>query len=216
MLKSLVKIANKLDSLGLTKEADCIDRFIIDKIASFSYTEQDIGKTIDRVAAAIKLSIGMPHFDNAFRMRNPSKESEGSTFLEPQTPESLMRAEWHPYNHPAISLPAVGFMSQIPGYFGVLELSNLNSDMPVEIVKSHKGAINEAVCLISSSDTERPKADHTTILLGPGDSGEIVWTFFPGPPIAPSSLAWDDSLQETIRTVREAISAGFKYGKLSG
>ena len=37
MLRSLVKIANKLDSLGLTKEADIIDRYLIKKAdTSFS------------------------------------------------------------------------------------------------------------------------------------------------------------------------------------
>jgi antitoxin component of RelBE/YafQ-DinJ toxin-antitoxin module len=35
MLKDLVKIANKLDSLGLTKEADVIDTFL-NKIAKYT------------------------------------------------------------------------------------------------------------------------------------------------------------------------------------
>lgn len=209
MLSKLARVANKLDSVGLVKEADVIDRFIL-KLA------QQGSVPSNRVWAAIQKSIGMPHFDNAFKTRNPSPESEGSTFLEPQTPETLMMASWEPANDSSIKAPAVGFVADIPGYFGVVDLAGLDRETPVTMVKAHKGAVNEAVCLISGSDAERPRADFTTILLGPDDDGEIVWTFFPGPAISPSSFPWDESLTESVKTVSDAIDIGFRYGKLSG
>lgn len=226
MLKSLVKIANKLDSLGLTKEADVVDREIV-RLAQMDEMidlkkEDDSSDESSRVRKAIEASIGMGHFEGAFRTRNPSPESEGSTFLEAQSPESLMEAEWSEYNHPDVKAPAVAFRANIPGYFGIVELSNVDPETPAQIVKAHKGAKNpdgepeEAACIIPASEVPRPKADFTTILLGPAGDKEIVWTFFPGPPIAPSSRVWTQELADSITTVGDAINAGYKYGKFGG
>lgn len=223
MLRSLVKIANKLDSLGLTKEADVVDREIV-RLAQMDEMidlEKDEGSSdaSGRVKRAIEASIGMPHFEGAFRTRNPSEESEGSTFREAQSPVSLHGAKWSEYNHQDVKAPAVAFRADIPGYFGIIELSELNEinpETPVEIVKAHKGALEEAACIIPASSVSRPEASFTTILLGPGGDKEIVWTFFPGPPIAPSSMPWTQELADDVTTIGKAIAAGFKYGKLGG
>ena len=212
MLKSLVKIANKLDSLGLTKEADVIDSEII----RLAQMDGMAGDASSRVRSAIEASIGMPHFEGAFRTRNPSKESEGSTFRKAQSPQSLKDANWSEYNHPDVKAPAVAFKAPIDGWFGIIELSEVDPETPVEIVKAHKGALEEAACIIPASSVSRPEADFTTILLGPGGDKEIVWTFFPGPPIAPSSMPWTQELADSVTTVGDALDAGFKYGKLGG
>lgn len=216
MLRSLVKVANRLDQLGLTKEADLIDSLIV-KEAQMEDMPEDDGEASARVAKAISNSMGMPHFEGAFRTRNPSPESEGSTFLTAQDPESLSSASWTPYNHPDIKSPAVGFKADIPGYFGLVDLNELDESTPVEIVKAHKGANEEAACLVSPEGISRPKSDFTTILLGPGgDRGEIVWTFFPGPPIQPTSTIWTQDLADRIKTAGDAIREGFKWAKLAG
>jgi len=216
MLKNLVKVANRLDSLGLTKEADVVDRFILKMAEMEEAVEPEMGDASSIVRDAIQRSIGMPHFENAFRTRNPSPESEGSTFLEAQSAESLMEAQWEPYDHPDVKSPAIAYRADIPGYFGILELKDLDPSTPAQIVKAHKGAVEEAACIIPSSDVQRPKADFTTILLGPGGSDLIVWTFFPGPPIAPSSMPWSEEMAENVSTVGDAMEYGFNYGKLGG
>jgi hypothetical protein len=222
MLKNLVKVANRLDSLGLTKEDDVVDRFILKMAQMEEGAEPEVSDASGRVRRAIEASIGMPHFNGAFRTRNPSAESEGSTFLEAQSPESLMEADWEPYNHPDVKSPAVAFRADIPGYFGIIELKDIDPETPVKIVKAHKGAENpdgspiEAACIVLASDVSRPRSDFTTILLGPGGDKEIVWTFFPGPPIAPSSMIWSEELEESVTNAGEAIAAGYNYGKLGG
>jgi len=217
MLKDLVKIANKLDSLGLTKEADIIDAELIRLAQMEEVAEPEMEDASGRVKSAIEASIGMPHFEGAFRTRNPSKESEGSTFRKEQTPKSLMDAKWSEYNHPDVKAPAVAFRADIEGWFGIIELSEIKEqDTPVEIVKAHKGALEEAACIIPASSVSRPEASFTTILLGPGGDKEIVWTFFPGPPIAPSSMPWTQDMADSVTTAGDAIAAGFKYGKFGG
>ena len=247
MLRSLVKIANKLDSLGLTKEADVVDRFILKMAQMEEVVEPEMEEEVDpktkdassRVRDAIAATTNpngsyMKHFLNAFITRNPSKESEGSTFIDPQTPDSLIAATWKPYNHPDVIPPAVAFRADIPGRFGIIELKNINESTPAEIVKSHKGAENpdgspiEAACIIPKSVASMPESSFTTILLGPEDekdeeSKEIVYTFFPGPPINSRKtekgnsdpIFWTQELAK-VTTVGGALEAGFKYGKLGG
>ena len=172
---------------------------------------------------------------NAFITRNPSKESEGSTFIDPQTPESLIAATWKPYNHPDVISPAVAFRADIPGRFGIIELKNINKSTPAKIVEAHKGAENpdgsaiEAACIIPKSVASMPESSFTTILIGPENekdekSKEIVYTFFPGPPINSRKtdkgnsdpIFWTEEMANKVSTVGQAIEYGFKYGKLSG
>lgn len=220
MLKKLAKVASRLDQLGLTKEADVIDSFLIKMSQMEDISEQsgddNSSESSARVARAIENSAGMPHFENAFITRNPSPESEGSTFLTAQSAESLASAEWTPYNHPDVKAPAVAFKADIPGYFGLVDLEELDEDTPIQVVKAHKGAIEEAACLVSPDGISRPKSEFTTILLGPGKEGEIVWTFFPGPPISPRSTPWTQELADSINTAGDAVANGFKWAKLAG
>lgn len=216
MLKDLIKIANKLDSLGLTKEADIIDAELVRLAQMEEPNDNNEDSPSEIVRGAIERSIGMPHFEAAFRTRNPSPESEGSTFLEKQTSESLAEAEWEAYDHPDVKSPATAYRANIPGYFGILDLLELDPMTPVEIVREHKGTTNKAACIVPASGVKKPESDFTTIILGPSENGLIVWTFFPGPPIQPSSMIWSEDLANSIETVDDAIKAGFTFGKLGG
>lgn len=226
MLKSLVKIANKLDSLGLTKEADVLDREIV-RLAQMDEMldlkkEDDSSDASSRVGRAIEASKNIDHFKNTFRMRNPSSESKGSTFRDEQSPESLMNADWSEYNNPDIKGDAIGFRANIPGYFGMVELDGLDPKIPVKIVKAHFGAKDpngdpiNADCILPPSIVDRPETDFTTILIGPAGDKEIVYTFHPGPPLPPATMVWTQELADSVTNVGEAIDAGYKYGKLDG
>jgi hypothetical protein len=51
-----------------------------------------------------------------------------------------------------VKAPAVAFRADIEGWFGIIELSEIkNKETPVEIVKAHKGALEEAACIIPAS-----------------------------------------------------------------
>ena len=186
MLRNLVKVANRLDSLGLTKEADVVDRFILKMAQMEEVVEPEMEEEVDyktkdassRVRDAIAATTNrdgsyMRHFLNAFITRNPSKESEGSTFEKTQTPESLIAATWKPYNHPDVIPPAVAFRADIPGRFGIIELKNIDKSTPAKIVEAHKGAENpdgspiEAACIIPKSVASMPESSFTTIIIGP-------------------------------------------------
>jgi len=211
MLKKLINVANILDSRGLRKAADRLDR-IITKLAE----EQGDSSASEEVRQAIDRTIGMPHYENTFLTRNPGDESEGSVFFEAQTSESLKAASWEPYSHPDISARARGYKTNISGTFGLVDLNSLAPDTPVKAVLGHKGEDPFITMLIdkSSVPSDLTKTDFTTILLGPGDDGLIVWTFFPGPPLAPSRTT-PSAETEAVKTAADAIAIGFDYAKIA-
>lgn len=202
----LVHLANRLDSLGLVKEASILDDVL------YKLAEED-----SVVIDTIKRSLEMPHFKNTFLTRNPGPESEGSTFLEPQTPESLMSANWEKYDHPDIAPPAIGYKADIPGKVGVIKLSELNPETPIKMELGHKGEDEFVFPIISQSDvpSRLSEVDFTTLLIGPGGDDLIVYTFFPGDPIMPSTTTPSEET-ESAKTVRDAMRLGFEYGKVSG
>mgnify|MGYP001414697206 CR=1 FL=1 len=169
------------------------------------------------VRAAIKRTQGMPHFEKTFLTRNPGPDSEGSIFSEPQTAETLMAAEWTSFDHPEIKSPAKGYSAKIPGRLGLVKLSDLDPDTPVRMEQGHKGEDEYVTALIDSSYTSPEALDvsFTVILLGPSDDGDIVWTFFPGDPVAPSVMTPSEETK-SAQTAQDAIDLGFDYGKITG
>jgi hypothetical protein len=219
MLNKLVKVANTLDLSGLVKLADRLDKVII-KLAEedeelFEERQKELSAS-EEVVQAIDRSIGMPHFENTFLTRNPGEEAEGSVFNEPQSAESLKAAFWEPYPHPDISAPAQGYSGNISGTFGIVKLEDLDSDTPVKAVLGHKGETPFMTILVDKSNipSDLIDTDFTTILLGPGDNGLIVWTFFPGPPLAPSTTA-PSAETEAVEVAADAINIGFEYAKVA-
>ena len=224
MLKELIKLANELDEKGLTEEADKLDG-VIQEIEPSSELDLPILEeegaseryATEIVRAAIQRSLDMPHFKNTFLTRNPGPESEGSTFNEPQTPETLMQAQWSEFSHPDIKAPAVGYKADIPGIMNLIRLTDLDPQTPMKMVPGHKGETPFVTALLSPKDigVAGTPVDYTVILLGPGEDGHIVWTFFPGDPISPSTTEPSPETK-AAQTVEDAIKLGFMWGKVTG
>jgi len=226
VIKELIKLANKLDEKGLFEEADKLDKIIEDSTKEYE-SELDIPilgedgadeyQAKSTVSKAIERSIDMPHFKNTFLMRNPGADSEGSIFNEPQTPESLMAADWKEFSHPAIQAPAIGYSAPIPGSMNLIKLDTLDPQTPVRMEVGHKGESEYVTALLSPADVGQKgtPVNHTVILLGPSDDGLIVWTFHPGDPIRPSTTT-PSAETEAAKTVEDVIRLGFQYGKITG
>lgn len=75
MLRQMVKIANKLDSLGLTKEADVLDRYI-NKMAAVTQGPGDVIYEDGRARGALGASL-----KNKFYASKPQTLSEFNGFL---------------------------------------------------------------------------------------------------------------------------------------
>jgi len=219
MFKELIKVANTLDQKGFCELADRLDKVIIrlaeEEEESSSQAEEDESVSKE-VAEAIDRSVGMSHFEKTFLTRNPGGESEGSIFSEPQNAESLKAATWMVYNHPDILAPAQGYRADIAGTFGLVRLDDLSPDTPVKAVLGHKGETEFVTILVDRANvpSNLTNTDFTTMLLGPGDDGLIVWTFHPGPPVAPSAMT-PSAETEDVKIATDAMNLGFEYAKVA-
>jgi hypothetical protein len=123
----------------------------------------------------------------------------------------LRSANWKEDNHSSISAPAVGFSAEIPGLFGLIEVSKLPSNTKLELVDpKNTGKVEVHV---KDSSVDMPNVDKTFIILGPDGDKEVVWTFFPGDPIMPSQVAAEGMAGKEV-TAQEAKDMGFEWAKL--
>lgn len=162
---------------------------------------------IERVRLAIKNSkelIG-EYFLKTLRSRCMTDDRAGSYFILTDAravEEMLGNAFWEEYNHPAIVAPAVGFKAPIPGYIGMVPLSDLPADMNVWLLDIKGGeadwdsdrqrvdvCVTEEFC--EENGIQPMCVSHTVLLIGPHDADptkEVVWTVHPGDPLPPPCI----------------------------
>jgi hypothetical protein len=160
-----------------------------------------------RIAAA--LDAAGSYFDRCLAQRNPGPAALGSVFEQTQTRESLLSAAWEPYSHPDVAAPAVAFRAPIAGTVGVVLLAELPGNTPVKLADPKGTGFVEATAQLEDG----PRSEWTTLLLGPGKDGqETLYTFFPGAPVKPSTLAADHWNGFTVKA-SEAIRLGLTVAK---
>ncbi len=159
-----------------------------------------------------------PYLDACLAQRNPGPSALGSTFLLPETRDTLLETLWEPYTHPEVAAPAVAFKAGIPGYLGVVPLASLDMLTPVRLEDPKGTRFLEAVVELERG----PRVDFTILLLGPSRSDpavETLWTFFPGEPVSPSGLnagpLTGGAKGRSDLTVAEAIMLGLRYAKVA-
>ena len=153
---------------------------------------------------------------SCFAQRNPGPDARGSRFFVPQTAKSLVDARWEPYEHPAIQAPARAFRAAIAGRVGIVRIAELPPETTV-LLSDPKGT-GHAEAEVQMELGAWPTSDFTVLLVGPDradPSKEVVWTFFPGEPIAPSRLPAADWAGTRVTPLR-AIELGFEYAKVVG
>lgn len=226
LMAALLKIANRLDKKGLYYEAGELDKVLkwaeedipndMPDNTSSQYMQPETempDNTQERIKNALE-NTPPDYLSKMLAMRNPGPESQGSVFAEPQTKESLVAASWKPYNHPSIQSPAEGFTAEIPGNIGIVELAKLPDQMPVTLEDPKGTGQLSAVAQISKENM--PGTNTSVMILGPHEDQEVVYTVFPGDPIAPSEVSAEEVPEDKrSMTVEEARNLGLEYAKIS-
>lgn len=137
------------------------------------------------------------------------------SFYEGLTPEALERVipalHWESYEHPAVAAGCAAFRAELPGFVGVVPLRSLDLSQVVTLLDPKSSGFVEAV---ADFDGDLPSSPFTVIILGQYEGREIVYTFHPGEPIRPSSVAADRDGQRV--TVDQAVRLGLEYAKVTG
>lgn len=143
---------------------------------------------------------------------HPAATGSVTTYTDPAALEqALLNATWEPYSHPAILPECTAFVTRdIRGRSGIIPLADLPADAKVTLRDSHQtGCLSAEVIGDYGSEV-----GETVMILGPEKGQEIVFTFHPGAPIAPSTLATIDAAQGQVLTPAEAMALGFDLAKI--
>lgn len=150
------------------------------------------------------------------KSRTAGPDSSGSTFDETQTVQSLIEANWEPYEHPAVLKGCTAFKAPIPGMLGVVDLAQFPSMTMVKLVDPKGTAGTYGGGLMAELPLKLEDqliVDFSVIILGPEDGKEVVYTFHPGDPIRPTMVDKAKWKNETVNIV-QALERGFRYGKV--
>lgn len=164
-----------------------------------------------RIAAAFGAT-DPEYLARCIEQRQPGAGGAGSRFLSTLTLDELRGAAWVEYAHGAIQAPATGFRAPIKGRLGIVRLSDL--DPQAEVVLDDRKVTGQVTPIVEGA--LGPEVDFTVLLIGPGRDGkEVIWTFFPGEPINPSSLpAEGDTAHGTKVSVARALELGLEWAKI--
>lgn len=165
----------------------------------------------DRIRRAFAAS-DTGYLGSCLLQRNPGASAAGSRFLSTLSLDDLQGAAWEEYSHGAVKAPAVAFKAPIRGRFGLIRLSDLSPEAMVTLRDPKNTGNVEAV----TEGVLGPEVDFTVLLLGPSrESGEeVVWTFFPGEPIMPSSVKTEEYGDGTKVSVANALALGLEWAKV--
>lgn len=150
-------------------------------------------------------------------------ECEGSRFprrTHEQVDKLIRQLVWEPYTHSAVKEPAQAFIARsIPGLeLGVTRLGDIPDN--AELVFSDPKDTGKVELVWNNPPASaRPKVDFVVMLVGPDDHpvhGEsprnVVWTFFPGDPIQPSTILNLDNHGSTNK--EHAAELGIEWVKV--
>lgn len=178
-----------------------------------------VRSAIANTRLVVKPEATQSYWDGILAMRAGLSNSAMGSIVADVTPEQLDKlislANWEAYEHASIQAPAVGYVtSDVPGCeMGMAQLADLPADTEVTLDDSKKTGFLSAVV---SADCARTPVDEIVLLVGPGDDGDVVWTFFPGLPVAPSDFTGEEQglSHGSVITASEAIKLGFDLAKI--
>lgn len=172
----------------------------------------------ERVRAAIELTAATPaladHWQGLLTSRVPGAGASGSVFHVDSAEDLVARlraARWEPLYHADVRPPAIAFRTRdVLGRFGLVDLTELPAGEDVRLRDAHATGFLSAEVRGALGET-----DGATILLGPEDAGEVVWTFHPGLPVAPSTVAVGSVGGRETVTAGDALAMGLRWAKVT-
>jgi hypothetical protein len=124
--------------------------------------------------------------------------------------KELLAGHWVEYSHPAIMVGCRAFRAQIPGRFGIVELSTLPSGTIITLDdRKNTGKVS---CVVKGIRGEM--VDFSVIILGMDNGMEVVFTFHPGDPINPSQVLCEPGMHGREIAVAEALDMGLETVKI--
>jgi hypothetical protein len=171
----------------------------------------------DRLKAAFD-NTPVKHISLTTLMRMRGSLQSGSWYEGDVGVDTLLNADWKPFQHEALWPGAEAFKAPLEGFVGVVRLTDLAPLTKVRFVdpKSTLGTKGGGVSceVMDGPDFQPIKSPFTTIILMVEDGKEQVATWFPGEPTPLPTAKDDPSLLGVVSTAEDAIRFGFVWAKM--
>lgn len=182
----------------------------------YLFEQTDMAEPTKEIVAKAIDNTPPDYMERSLAQRAPGGAGAGSTFLQPQTPESLKAADWKPLTHnpEAIKAPAQAFEADIPGKLGAADIGDYPSELQAVIQPAHGGKGVDRTTgklmaeLAAVLPAGMPEVSFTTMILGPtqSDPNKLqVWTFHPGAPSAQGTPLFLDDMKKEFGTEDDRI-----------
>lgn len=122
---------------------------------------------------------------------------------------ALYAAPWEPFDHPDVASGATAYRAPLRGRLGLVALASLDPETPVTLEDPKgTGTLSAVVTGVHGEEVA-----HATLILGPSEGAEIVYTFHPGDPVRPSSVRAEGMDGRRV-TVAECRALGLDLAKV--
>jgi hypothetical protein len=171
-------------------------------------------KLISQAISNLK-EINLAYWQQTLKQRLPVGGA-GSIVLGVETAEELeqklLSADWESYSHPAIMEGCEAFLARdIRGLLGVKALGEIAADTLVTLDdRKNTGKVSAVVQGVRGDEV-----DFTVLIVGKEEGRDVVFTFHPGEPVAPSKVSAEAGLHGKTVTVKEALAMGLTTVKLA-
>lgn len=135
---------------------------------------------------------------------------------------ALLNVAWYKYDHPAVAPGCRAFKTgAIRGWLGMAPLKELDPRRECTLLDVKGTGTLSLVLTDPIAYIHRWFVDYTVIIIGDDGYGACMFTFHPGDPVPPSTLASDGSNKFGLKdgdkiTVGKALELGFVHAKLQG
>ena len=168
----------------------------------------------ERIRSALKntkeLIIGdRSYLESQLLQRIEGPTNAGSSY-ENMTPaellEKLYNADWEQVEVEGVMQGCTAFKTDLPGLNGILDFDKLPEDAELYAIDPKgTGKIG-----IGAANVEKTPEEDTYLIVGEEDGKEVVYTFHPGKPIAPSMVDSKDYPHGTKISLEEAKIPSFQ------
>ena len=154
------------------------------------------------------------YWDKTLASRQPGSPL-GSRFLETVTEETLLGLQWTDATDevaPEVRMEGCTYFTtqELGGVMGVVPLAELQ---PLDVVRLDDSKGTGAVSAVIPREACLASVDFTTLIVGPEQGEQVVFTLHPGPAIRASQVPAEGNHGRSV-TVAEALSLGLEFAKI--
>lgn len=171
----------------------------------------------ERIAEALKnthelIIAGKSYLESMIMQRIEGPTNAGSSY-ENVTPADLLQklydSEWEQVEVEGVMPGCTAFKTNLPGLNGIIDIENLSEDAEFYAIDPKgTGTIGIGVANVPKT----PEQD-TYLIVGEEAGKEVVFTFHPGKPVAPSMVETKDYPHGTKLTREQVKELGFSKAK---